>query len=253
MLRVPASIVLAAVGLFVVGCSGDQEEAGSPLRLAVASNFAEPARRLAEAFEAQTGTTVEISNGSTGKLYHQIRSGAPFHVFLAADRERPTLLAEAGLGRADTLFEYAAGILMLWIPGLAAGEDCLAALPDLEGRISMANAEIAPYGLAAEQALMSLGLWSRIEPRRVIGENIGQTFLFVSTGNAAAGLIAGSQAVSVDRGCLQEIDADLHEPISQYAVQVAEHPQAPVFVEFLASESSRDLIRGFRYRTGPAR
>lgn len=251
MLRLSASIFVAAIGLLASGC-GSEHATPPPLRLAVASNFAEPARQLAERFEARHTATVEISNGSTGKLYHQIRSGAPFHLFLAGDRERPTRLVEAGIGRAETLFEYASGILMLWIPGHEPDEDCLAALPQLEGRISMANAEIAPYGLAAEQALTSLGLWSRIESRRVIGENIGQTFLFVSTGNAAAGLIAGSQAEAVERGCLQELEAKLHEPISQYVVQVGEHPQAKAFIDFLASESSRELIRGFRYRTGPA-
>ncbi len=251
VIRISSSIVAAAFLLVTVGC-GNAPDEDPPLRLAVASNFAEPARLLAERFEARTGTKVEISNGSTGKLYHQIRAGAPFHVFLAADRERPALLVETGIGRADSLFEYAAGILMLWIPGGEPGGDCLAGLLEVGGRISMANAEIAPYGLAAEQALAELGLWSRVEPRRVVGENIGQTFLFVSTGNAAAGLIAGSQAVSVDGGCLQEIDAGLHAPISQYAVQVADHPGAAAFLDFLAGGDARDLIRSFRYRTGPS-
>lgn len=251
--RIGSSIVFAVLVLATAGCGDASNDASAPLRLAVASNFAEPARLLAERFEAETGTRVEISNGSTGKLYHQIRAGAPFHVFLAADRARPALLVEDGIGRRDTLFEYAAGILMLWIPAGQPDSDCLADLLERDGRISMANAEIAPYGLAAEQALEALGLWARVEPRRVVGENIGQTFLFVSTGNAVAGLIAGSQAVSVDRGCLQELDEDLHEPISQYAVQVADHPGAAAFLDFLAADASRDLIRDFRYRTGPAR
>lgn len=249
VVRIGSSIVAAVFLLASVGC-GSPSGGDEPLRLAVASNFAEPARILAQRFEAGTGTPVEISNGSTGKLYHQIRAGAPFHVFLAADQERPALLVESGIGRAGSLFEYAAGILMLWIPAGEPDGDCLADLLEVGGRISMANAEIAPYGLAAEQALEALDLWSRVEPRRVVGENIGQTFLFVSTGNAAAGLIAGSQAVSVDRGCLQEIDADLHAPISQYAVQVADHSEAAAFLEFLAGGDARELIRSFRYRTG---
>ncbi|MFO7786518.1 MAG: molybdate ABC transporter substrate-binding protein, partial [Halospina sp.] len=168
--------------------------ADPPVRVAVASNVAGAAEAIADRFEAETGHSVTLSTGSTGKHYAQILHTAPFQVFLAADKRRPRRLEESGRAVEGTRTTYARGRLVLWSPGES--------LVDAEGRVlatrdfsylAMANPRLAPYGKAAKQVLEKRELWDALEGRRVMGENIAQTFQFVRTGSAPLGFVALSQ------------------------------------------------------------
>ena len=166
--------------------------AGDRLTIAVASNFAQVALELAEAFARDTGAAVRVSTGSTGKLYGQIVNGAPFDVFLAADAVRPALLENAGEGLAGTRRTYAIGSLVFWSRAPELADQCTDALANLDGRLAIANPVTAPYGRAAKEYLMAEGRWEALEPSLVFGESAAQTLQFVATGNAQAGLVAAS-------------------------------------------------------------
>lgn len=147
------------------------------VRLAIATNFHDAAERLAAQFAEATGHSSRISYGSTGKLYAQIRHGAPFDVFLAADQERPRLMEQNGSGVPGTRFTYAVGKLVLWSPDPQAFKDPVAFLRAGDfRRLAIANPGTAPYGLAARQTLENLDLWPTLESRLVRGESIAQTF-----------------------------------------------------------------------------
>lgn len=233
--------------------------AGESVAVAVASNFREPAAALAEAFETETRYPVLLSVASTGKLYAQIVNGAPFDVFLAADRVRPERLEADGRGAPGTRFTYALGGLVLWSRDpLLADRDCRAALEaDGNWRLAIANPELAPYGLAAQSFLEHEGLWERLGPRLVYGENIAQALHFVATGNARLGLIAASQAGDERlpaATCAWRVPPALHAPIEQQAILVtraADNEAARAFLDYLRGAAGRALIERFGYATVP--
>jgi molybdate transport system substrate-binding protein len=223
--------------------------------VAVASNFAVPARDLAARFEDATGHRLKISSAATGKLYAQIANGAPFDVLLAADRQRPQRLEDQGLGVADSRFTYALGSLVLWSrdPDYD-GRDCLAALSALGTRkLAIANPITAPYGLAARQYLQAAALWDSVERRLVFGENIAQTLHFVATGNATLGLIAAAQAEDPrlpQATCRVPIPVGTHAPIEQQAIlltRAAANAAAAEFLVFLQSPTGRAMISAHGY------
>lgn len=221
--------------------------------VAVATNFARPLEALTAAFRARTGHDLVVSSGATGKLYAQIREGAPFDVFLAADEEKPTALVEQGLARPESRFTYAEGRIVLWSSDARGAADCRALLDTGTGKIALANPAMAPYGVAAGQTLRALGLSNAIQGRLVLGENIGQAFAFVETGNAIAGFVALAQMVdrpTDGKGCRWDVPASMHEPIAQQAVLLtrgADNEAARAFLDFLQGDEAKAVIRGFGY------
>lgn len=217
------------------------------VHVAVAANFATPAKHLAEPFLRETGHRLVLSSGSTGKFYAQIKSGAPYEVLLSADEATPRRLEEDGLAVAGTRFTYATGRLVLWSarPNLAIGEELLRR-NELQ-RLAIANPRLAPYGAAAQQVLENLGLWATMRAKLVQGENIAQTFQFVSTGNAELGFVALSQ---VEGGSHWLVPASLHAPLKQDAVLLVrgrDSAAAASFLEFLRGALARKLIRAYGY------
>lgn len=213
--RLCQSLCLGA-GLIFWAVAGQAEV----VRIAVASNFLTMARILEAGFELETGHEIELSPGSTGALYAQIRHGAPFDLFLAADDVRPQQLAELGLTEGAP-FTYATGRLVLWVP------DHPEASPEILGglkRVAIANPELAPYGRAAEEALRALGLWDDIAPAIVRGQNVSQAVAMIATGNAEGGLVAA--AVLPAGAQAWPVPTELHRPIRQQAVVLADAPDA---------------------------
>jgi molybdate transport system substrate-binding protein len=219
--------------------------------IAVAANFSKPSERLIQAFVAGTDHDIKVSTGSTGALAAQIRNGAPFMAFLAADEERPKQLEAEGLAVAGTRFTYAVGRLVLWGPDprwIALDPATSLANPELK-HLAIANPEVAPYGRAAEETLTALGLWDAIQPKLVRGEDVSQTFQFVASGNAELGFVALSQVI--DRsGSRWDVPQDLYTPIRQQAVLLApgkDNEAAKAFLDFLRSEPAREIVRSMGY------
>ncbi len=223
------------------------------IRVAVASNFMPTAKQLARQFEADSGHSIKLASGSTGKLYAQIRNGAPFEAFFAADVKRPELLEQQGSALPGSRFTYAVGKLVLWSPR--------ADLVDQEGEVlksgdfrflALANPRLAPYGRAAEQVLRKLERWHGLQQRLVRGENIGQTFQFVKSGNAALGFVARSQLHRSGKpiqGSVWEVPQTLYQPLQQQAVLLKQNDAAQAFLDFVRSDQGRQIIRQSGYDT----
>jgi molybdate transport system substrate-binding protein len=230
--------------------------AADDVTVAVAANFTNAINRLTPGFERTTGHKLVTSFGSTGKLYAQIRNGAPFDVFLAADEARPKRLEAEGAAVPNTRFTYAIGRLVLWSPDPDAVDPDGAVLRTGKfAHLAIANAKTAPYGAAAEQVLHRLGVWAHVAPRLVRGENITQTFQFVSTGNAALGLVALAQVRSLPpmrQGSQWIVPDQLHDPLRQDAVLLArgaDNGAARAFLAYLRSPTVKSIIRGLGYST----
>jgi len=167
------------------------------VQVAVAANFAAPMHKIATAFERDTGHKAVLSVGATGKFYAQVRNGAPFAVLLAADDETPARLIKDGLAVPGSAFTYAMGQLVLWSSDRTLVDSQGAVLnASLNGKLALADPKLAPYGAAAMQVLAQRRLNVTLRPHFVMGENVGQTFQFVKTGNAALGFVALSQVMA---------------------------------------------------------
>ena len=165
--------------------------------VAVAANFTAPMQKIASAFEQDTGHKAVLSFGSTGKFYAQIKNGAPFQILLSADDETAARLESEGAAVSGTRFTYATGRLVLWSKQAGVVDDKGDVLhKGAFDHIAIADPKLAPYGAAALEVINKLGLVSELQPKFVQGENIGQAYQFVVTGNAALGFVALSQVTS---------------------------------------------------------
>ena len=231
--------------------------AAEQARVAVAANFAGPARELAEAFAADHPYRIELVAGSSARFFAQVRSGAPFDAFLSADYEKAALLVDQGFAVAESLQVYAVGRLVLWTAASGKTISAESLSTDGQQRLALANPSLAPYGSAASEVIDNLGLSEQLAGRLVMGENISQAYQFVATGNAPLGFVALSQVgneSSIERGSGWLVPAELHAPIRQYAVLLnTDSIAAGAFLEFLQGPQAKRIISGFGYTLEPAK
>ena len=222
--------------------------------VAVAANFTAPMQKIAAAFEVDTGHKAELSFGATGKFYAQITHGAPFQVLLSADDTTPARLEREGKAVAHSRFTYAIGTLVLWSaqPGTVDAKGDVLKSGDFK-HLAIANPKLAPYGAAALQVMEKLGVATALQPRLVQGENIAQTFQFVSTGNAQLGFVALSQVMAdgtIRSGSAWQVPASLHEPIRQDAVLLMpgkDSAAASALLTYLRGSKARAIIHSYGY------
>lgn len=246
--QLPSALIAAAALLSVGTVFADVAQ------VAVASNFAEPIKALTLVLEKNTGHKIEVTLGATGKLYAQIKNGAPFDVLLAANTETPAALEADGFSQPGSRFTYATGRLVLWSADAALVDDKGDVLRRGQFRkLAYAAPKVAPYGAAAVQVMDKLELTTLLAPKLVQGESIGQTFSFVFTGNAELGFVALSQVLEGGRlksGSMWEIPPTLYKPIAQDAVLLKRgvgNAAAQAFMSLLKTQSSIDLIRSYGY------
>ncbi len=223
----------------------------SEIRVVVATNFADAIKIISKRFETHTGHKVTLIFGSTGKHYAQIKNGAPFDAFLAADILRPARLEKEGVALPGSRFTYAIGKLVLWSPRQGYVDPKGNVLAHGKFRhLAIANPKLAPYGKAAQEILQSRGLWDGISGRLVRGENIGQTFQFVKSGNAELGFVAYSQVKRINQpteGSYWVVPQALYTSIEQQAVLLKESKAARAFLLFLRSEEALKIIHDYGY------
>lgn len=216
------------------------------LHVAVAANFIKPIKILKRQFEAESGHRVMLSVGATGQLYAQIKHGAPYHVFLAADTKRPKMLIRDAVAVADSFFIYAIGKLVLW----SRKADSLKLLKSGEFRhLAIAKPKLAPYGKAAKQALIKLGLWHQVQAKLVQAHSIGQNYQFIATGSAELGFVALSQVIQ-QTGSYWQVPNNIYRPIEQAGVILKDaknNKAAQAFMSFLASPAISKKIINFGY------
>lgn len=225
------------------------------VQVAVASNFTAPMQVIAERFEALTGHKALLAFGSTGKLYAQIRNGAPFAVLLAADEQVPAKLESEGLGVTGSRFTYATGTLVLWSAKDDYVDDQASVLTQRAFRhLAVANPKTAPYGAAALATLKELGVLESVSRRLVQGENIAQTHHFVASGNAELGFVALSQVLEKGRirsGSGWIVPASYHPPIRQDALLLTsaqDNAAAHALLDYLKSAAATEVIKAYGYR-----
>lgn len=250
----PSSGLVALVRGFLLGVACLGSAVADEVQVAVASNFAGPFQQIATGFMAATGHQLVVSTGSTGKFHTQIRNGAPFAVLIAADDETPARLISEGLAVAGSSFTYALGRLVLWSaqPGYVDARGEVLSKGAFQ-HLAMANPKLAPYGAAAMQVLVKLGLLDKLAPRIVQGENIAQAHQFIATGNAELGFVALSQ-VSVSgkpqTGSSWLVPTELHSPIRQNAVLLsvgARQAAAQALLAYLRSDAAKAVIQSWGY------
>jgi molybdate transport system substrate-binding protein len=245
---------LAQVALFFAVSVLANQALADELKIAVAANFLKTIETLGQNFEKQTGNSIKVSGGPTGKLYAQIENGAPFDLFFSADQKSTKKLEDEGKIKAGSRFIYAQGRLSLWMPNVSAGVEAVDVLKQADFKhLALANPKAAPYGTAAEQTLDKLGLLETLRPKFVMGENIGQTYQFVATGNAQLGFVAHSYTVDpkhVNKGSYWLVPQSYHSPLDQDVVilKKAENSQtAQAFVDYVRSAEGRSIIEASGY------
>ncbi|MFM6986339.1 MAG: molybdate ABC transporter substrate-binding protein [Hydrogenophaga sp.] len=247
-------LLLSSLSVLLGSCLALGRVHAAEAQVAVAANFAEPIKAIAAEVHKITGHTLKITLGSTGKLYAQIRNGAPLDVLLAADTATPQRLEQDGLAQPGSRFTYANGQLALWSARAGRVDDQGAVLRAADlGKVALAAPKLAPYGAAAVQAMDRMGLTDALRPRLVQGESIGQAFNFVATGNADVGFVALSQVMEAGRlksGSVWVLPPTLYSPIRQDAVLLrrgARNEAAQALMQLLQSPQTRELIRAHGY------
>lgn len=226
------------------------------LSIAAASNLTFAIQALdAEFGKESPGVHVSASMGASGGIVAQIGNGAPYDVFLSADLEYPQALVKGGHALASSLTPFAVGRLVLWTvkPGIDVSDVAALVRNPAVHAIAIANPDSAPYGRAARQALVGLGIWSDARAKVVTAENISQAAQFVGTGNADAGFVALSAVVSPGlkgKGTWREVPASEYDPILQAAVITthgSSNPEAARYLAFLRSDAAKAILRDFGY------
>jgi molybdate transport system substrate-binding protein len=235
-------------------CAGSSAAFAVDVSVAVASNFTAPMQKIARAFEQDTGHKALLAFGATGSFYAQIKNGAPFQVLLAADKDTPARLEKDGVSVTGTRFTYAIGKLVLWSKQAGLVDDKGDVLR--KGRfdkLAIASPKLAPYGAAAIETLTKLGLLAQLKPKFVEGSNIGQTFQFVVSENAALGFVALSQVFAdgrVTEGSAWIVPESFYTPIRQDAVLLnsgKDNTAATALLSYLKTEKAQAIIRAYGY------
>ena len=233
------------------------------ITVAAAADLSTALKEITRDFEAKTGTTVNLTFGSSGNFFTAIQNGAPYDVSFSADVEYPKQLESAGLTAPGTMYEYAVGRLVLWAPAgsLLDVHQGMKLLTDGRVRkIAIANPKHAPYGRAAVAAMRSAGVYAAAEPKLVLGENISQTFQFVQTGNAEVGLLAlslvshaskiGQGGAPVVEGKYWMVPEGSYPALRQAAVVLKssrEMDAAKKFLEYVRSEEARKVLARYGF------
>jgi molybdate transport system substrate-binding protein len=236
--------------LFLTACSSDTSSEDPVIHVAAASGLYHAFSEIGEQFEAETGTEVVFSFGSTGQFTQHIREGASYDLFAAAQESYIDQLNEEDLIDESTRRLYAYGRIGFMyegdIPDGMTPDDLLS---DEVEQIAIANPSHAPYGMAARQALETWGIWEEVEDKLVFGDNIRQTVQYVEAGNADTAISALALSYETNLS-FDLIDETLHEPLAQsLAVPTAsEHPEeAALLIEFIFSEAGRTIMESYGF------
>lgn len=258
--RLPFLRILLAAPVLLLCCKSEKGSfgAGAPgtaaktavIRVAAASDLTAAFEAIGRAFQTNTGQTVSFSFGASGLLAKQLREGAPFDVFAAANVSFVDDVVKAGTCDGSTQRLYAEGHLALWSPKNAAAQSLQDLVKPAFARIAIANPEHAPYGQAAHQALQASDLWSQLQPRLVFGENIRQALQLAQSGNADAALVSQSLVRGDEKGVTVRVDPALHAAIVQALVvcnKGGNKTGGVAFATFITSAEGQTLLESFGF------
>jgi molybdate transport system substrate-binding protein len=248
------------VGLFLllttIACTAQE------ITVAAAADLNYALKEIAQKFESQTTKKVQLTFGSSGNFFTGIQNGAPYDVFFSADIDYPRKLEAAGLTVPGTLYKYAVGRIVLWVPNeskldISRGVSVLTD-PSIR-KIAIANPKHAPYGRAAVAALQSAKLYESVLPKLVLGENISQTSQFVQSRNADIGIVALSLALGPTMsktGRYYLIPSDMYSPIEQAAVVLKSAKDGAAsrqFLDFVRSQTGSEVLARYGFNEAAAK
>lgn len=246
-----AARTLLALALLSAGCASQPVPKKLTVAAAADLKFAMP--EIARQFRAaHPAVEMQIAYGSSGNFFAQIGNRAPFDMFLSADVEYPRKLASAGVGVASSVFTYAAGRLVVWVPADSPLDPATALRQPSVRHVAIANPQHAPYGRAAQAALRALGLYQSVAPKLVLGENVAQALQFVESGAADAGIVALSLAMappSRARGRYWEIPVDAYPRIEQGGIILKDSQAARDLRALLLSTAGRSILKQYGFFT----
>jgi molybdate transport system substrate-binding protein len=228
------------------------------LRLAAASDLNFAIKEIISQYEKDTGNHVQLTLGSSGTFFTQISEGAPFDVYLSADRSYPDQLLDKKLGEPGTLFVYGVGRIVIWVPASSPIDVTKLGMQSLLQpsirKISIANPDFAPYGRAAMSAMQSAGVYDRVKNNLVLGDNISQAAEFVVSGAAQVGILGISMALSDamrGKGKYWEVPTDTY-PVMEQAGIILRHAResgsldaARSFMRALQSPQARAVLQRY--------
>ncbi len=242
---------------FLMACFFNNVHANDKILIAAASDLKFAMEEMCNTFkQANPATDVDVSYGSSGNFYAQIKQGAPFDLFFSADTSYPELLEEEGFAVKGQRHVYAGGRLVLWVPKyspLNPKKELIIVLNPQIKKLAIANPKHAPYGRAAEEALRYYELWDKIQNKLVFGENISQTAQFVQTGNADAGIIALSLAISPQMAnegkywILPDESFNKLEQVYTVLQRGKDKPGVKAFLDFVRGKQGRKILSHYGY------
>jgi molybdate transport system substrate-binding protein len=232
-------------------------EAKEKILIAAASDLNPALSDICRVFEKENpNTKIDISYGSSGNFFAQIKHGAPYDIFFSADSFYPERLEEEGYAIKGKRQLYGVGRIVLWIPkkSILNVQEGLSIILDPEvKKLAIANPKHAPYGRAAEEALRYYNLWDKVQGKLIFGENVSQAAQFIQTGNADAGIIALSLALSrnmIHTGDYWIVPDKSHNELAQTNIVLQRGKNRPVvktFLEFVQGEKGRKILSDYGF------
>ena len=256
-MRTVRGLLIALTLLAGIGCLASGIAQAGEITIAAAADLNFAFKELVADFEKKTGNTVKLSLGSSGNFFAQLSNGAPFDLFFSADIGYPKKLEEAGLAEPGTLYRYAVGRIVVWVPKgspIDVGALGMKALqhPSVK-KIAIANPKHAPYGRAAVAAMEHFKVYEAVKGKLVLGENISQTAQFVQTGGADIGIIAFSLAAAPavkETGLFWEVPPEAYPRLEQGAVimRTAKDPKtARAFLDYVRGPEGRGVFARYGF------
>jgi molybdate transport system substrate-binding protein len=219
--------------------------------IAAAADLQFALEEISGAFRAaHPDVDLAIAYGSSGNFYAQIRNQAPFDIFLSADVEYPRKLVQESIGVRDSLFVYAVGRIVVWVPASSPLDPATALRAASVRHVAIANPQHAPYGRAAEAALHSLGIYDSVVGKLVLGENVAQTLEFVQSGAADVGIVALSLALAPPvrgQGRYWEVPPEAYPRIEQGGLILKDSKAAREFRSFLLAAGGRRILKEYGF------
>jgi molybdate transport system substrate-binding protein len=250
-------LCIAAVSLTALVNRAPAQARAQTITVAAAADLSAALQEVVANYEKQTGVAVKLSFGASGALTQQIQNGAPFDVFFSADMDYPRQLIAAGKADGSSLYRYAVGKLVLWVPAdspLDIEHEGMNVLLDPSvKKISIANPQHAPYGRAALAALKHAGFYDRVSDKLVLGENVSQAAQFVESGNAQVGFVALAHAVAPamqGNGKYWEVPADAYPALDQGVVVISQSQhkkEAGEFVAYIKTKEAATVLRRYGF------
>jgi molybdate transport system substrate-binding protein len=251
-----AVLAIVSTQIFQIMSTSATEARAGEITVAAAADLTFVFKEVGARFQKETGNSIKISYGSSGNFFSQIKNGAPYDMFFSADVSFPKKLEAAGLTEPGTLYEYATGKLVVWVPSQSKfdiNQGLKVLLDPGISKIAIANPVHAPHGAAAVAAMQHEGIYDQVKGKIIQGDNILQAAQFVQSGNADVGLIALSLALAPpmkSAGRYFEIPSGDYPPIIQAVVilkSAKDKDTAEKFLKFLKEPTTVAIMQQYGF------